>query len=432
MTTKDAELQPVGLSIFTALVLLPFAAMCMWCAHYAFADAALPENVRLWRWIVGSQLSLWAAIDVWLILWQPSIKDNLRRSIAVGAFLAVGMNVNVLAVIWLLMPYASPELSVTCSLFSIGYVATTIIARPENSWVNRLCIGSTMISLAIVVARNPGEAGPYLLAFFFFYAIGMFILTDVARRSIQSNRAARLAADEARAEALTQRDAKARFLASASHDLGQPLQSAQLFFDQAVRTADPVMRTNAITEAKAAFSMMGRQLQMMIEHLQLESGKVEPKLVPMSAGAQISTVASLAEAEACLAGVEVIAVPSALRFVGDRNLIERALSNLAHNAIRHAKARRLLIGARRHGANVRFWVIDDGVGIAPVDLPRLFDDYIQGSDHGDEVRGGFGLGLASVRRMAVLMRGSAGVDTRWRPGAAFFLELPASRGLVSP
>jgi signal transduction histidine kinase len=75
---------------------------------------------------------------------------------------------------------------------------------------------------------------------------------------------------------------------------------------------------------------------------------------------------------------------------------------------------------------VRLWVIDDGVGVAEADAGRLFDDYVQGSDHGDEIRGGFGLGLASARRMAGLMQGAVGLERRWRGGSAFWLELRAA------
>jgi signal transduction histidine kinase len=53
---------------------------------------------------------------------------------------------------------------------------------------------------------------------------------------------------------------------------------------------------------------------------------------------------------------------------------------------------------------------------------------VQGSDHGDEVRGGFGLGLASARRMAQLMGGAVGLDRKWRRGSAFWLELNPSAG----
>jgi len=86
----------------------------------------------------------------------------------------------------------------------------------------------------------------------------------------------------------------------------------------------------------------------------------------------------------------------------------------------------VLIGARRQAGRVRLWVIDDGVGICEADAPRLFEDYVQGSNHGDEVRGGFGLGLASARRMARLMGGGVGLEPKWLNGSAFWLELDAA------
>jgi signal transduction histidine kinase len=64
------------------------------------------------------------------------------------------------------------------------------------------------------------------------------------------------------------------------------------------------------------------------------------------------------------------------------------------------------------------------VGIPAADAATLFDDYVQGSNHGDEIRGGFGLGLASVRRMAELMDGRAGHAPRWRSGSAFWIDVP--------
>ncbi|HEX7945954.1 MAG TPA: ATP-binding protein, partial [Phenylobacterium sp.] len=137
-------------------------------------------------------------------------------------------------------------------------------------------------------------------------------------------------------------------------------------------------------------------------------------------------MAEMHEPSARLAGVDIIALTSRLSARADPELVERALGNLVANAIRHAKARRLLIGARRRGGRVRLWVIDDGVGIGEVDAVRLFQDFAQGSDHGDEIRGGFGLGLASARRMAGLMGGAVGLERQWRGGSAFWLELPAA------
>ena len=79
---------------------------------------------------------------------------------------------------------------------------------------------------------------------------------------------------------------------------------------------------------------------------------------------------------------------------------------------------------RRHGDCARLYVIDDGRGIEAGQSGRLFEPFVQGDRAGAGERGGFGLGLANVRRFARAMGGEAGIDPRWRNGAAFFIQLP--------
>ena len=75
---------------------------------------------------------------------------------------------------------------------------------------------------------------------------------------------------------------------------------------------------------------------------------------------------------------------------------------------------------------VAVWVIDNGTGIAAKDSPHIFDDYFQSSNTRDQVRGGFGLGLSSVKRIANLLGGDAGLNSHWRGGAAFFVTMPGA------
>jgi signal transduction histidine kinase len=117
-------------------------------------------------------------------------------------------------------------------------------------------------------------------------------------------------------------------------------------------------------------------------------------------------------------------MPSALAVSADPALLARAIDNLVVNAIRHSGGQRLLLGARRAGDGVAIWVIDDGRGVAAGERDRLFEDYAQGAQAGP---GGFGIGLASVRRLLALMAGEAGIEPRWTGGAAFRLWLPAAR-----
>ena len=175
-----------------------------------------------------------------------------------------------------------------------------------------------------------------------------------------------------------------------------------------------------------AFDATEQLLRRMIDHLRLESGAVEARIEAVAVGPLIARLAEMHEPAARLAGVEVVAMPTRLAAAADPELLERVLGNLVVNSLRHAKARRVVVGARPRAGRVRLWVIDDGVGISPADTAALFEDYVQGSDHGDEVRGGFGLGLASARRMASLMGGEIALEARWLNGSAFWVELPAA------
>jgi signal transduction histidine kinase len=163
----------------------------------------------------------------------------------------------------------------------------------------------------------------------------------------------------------------------------------------------------------------------------LEAGGVAARLRAVAVGPVLANVVARAAAASNGSGPAMAFVDSRLRVVADADLLERALNNLVENALRHARASRLLIGARRHRDRVRIWVIDNGVGIAATDKPTLFDDYTRGGDRDGEQRGGFGLGLASVRRIATLLGGETGIDPKWRPGAAFFIDLPREMSLLA-
>ena len=249
------------------------------------------------------------------------------------------------------------------------------------------------------------------------FTAGLMLLREVIQGWVDEAWAAKRAAESAR-------DARTRFLASASHDLGQPLQAAGLFFDQVVQSPEGPARDKAIRNVRWSLESTANLLNQILNHLRLESGGVEARSETVALGALIAGIAEMQEPASRLANLQISAVQTGLIARCDRILTERALNNLVSNVIRHAKAHRLLIGARRRQGQARIWVIDDGVGVPASDLPRLFEDHVQGSNHGEEIRGGFGLGLASTRRLAELMGGQAGHDPRWRQGSAFWIELP--------
>ena len=109
----------------------------------------------------------------------------------------------------------------------------------------------------------------------------------------------------------------------------------------------------------------------------------------------------------------------------DPSLLQRALGNLVNNAIIHSGGSRVLVGMKSAGPErIRFWVLDDGAGVPVADRERIFDDYFQSQSQGTFRKGGFGLGLASVRRIASLLGGHAALDAKRHHGSAFYIELP--------
>ena len=339
---------------------------------------------------------------------------------------------------WAMLPYGDEALRLMAVIFMFGPVMVEVLAsiqRPPAPRRFPLAPLTLQASTALYFLLHWERYSWTVILFTAAYGFVMVNLGRIVQRSVNRAYAARQAAEAALAQAAAERDAKTRFLASASHDLGQPLQAARLFFDQAMRGRTAAQRAAAAAKVAWAFNATEQLLGQMLDHLRLESGAVTPQMADVSLGPLIARVAELNEPAARLARVELVALPSRLAARADPALTERALGNLVVNAIRHAKARRVLIGARRQDGRVRLWVIDDGVGVSEADAPRLFEDFVQGSDHGDEIRGGFGLGLASARRMAQVMGGAAGLERRWLAGSAFWLELalsPAEASVVRP
>jgi DNA-binding NarL/FixJ family response regulator/signal transduction histidine kinase len=392
---------------------------------------ALPASVRaLLIGLLVVFIAAWAGVIVAWSLWRRVDGRRLTWRRANWAITWLGNGANI-AGFWIVAPYSPDTLILLLAAFAYATVTVQVlgsIQRPPavEGWV--LAPLAMPASLALYAATHFDRYSAPLIPYSAAYAVVMLEVRRVVQRAVNQAHGAQATAEAALAEAAAERDAKTRFLTSASHDLGQPLQAARLFFDQAMRGRTAAQRAAAAAKVSWAFDATEQLLTQMLDHLRLESGAVAPHMGEVALGPLIARIAELNEPAARLAGAELVAMPSRLRAAADAALTERALGNLVGNAIRHAKARRVLIGARRTGGRLRVWVIDDGVGVAEADAERLFDDFVQGSDHGDQIRGGFGLGLASARRMAGLMGGAVGLERKWRGGSAFWLELGPADG----
>lgn len=365
--------------------------------------------------------AVWAGLLAWRLVSPAAASDRDRVVRQDTGIIWTGTALSALF-FWLAMPFATEDQRMLAVFFTAATVAhtTLVTIRPIDAGpVRRGALLGLPVSTVLYFLVHRDEYSVPVIFFSVANAWSFVTLRGVAQRSLARAR-------DARAEAERARDARTRFLAAVSHDLQQPLQAARLFFDQAMRAPDEPRRQAAIGHLTRAFDAMEMLLTGTLDHLRLERQDLAPAIDRVPAGSIIARVVERAEPAARLAGIDLVAVATRAAVSADPALAERALGNLVANAVRHSAGRRVLVGARRRQGRVRLWVIDDGQGIPAADRTTLFEEFVQGSDHGDHVRGGFGLGLASARRMARLMGGDAGFDPKWEKGSAFWLELPAS------
>jgi signal transduction histidine kinase len=113
---------------------------------------------------------------------------------------------------------------------------------------------------------------------------------------------------------------------------------------------------------------------------------------------------------------------------GDAAVLRRALQNLVENALKYdGEGRWLALGAEAAGGHeVRITVEDHGQGIAPAELPHVFEPFFRGREARDEQVHGFGLGLALVRRVIEEHGGRVDLASTVGRGTLFTIRLPAT------
>jgi two-component system CheB/CheR fusion protein len=243
---------------------------------------------------------------------------------------------------------------------------------------------------------------------------------------ITERKAVASALEAAKQEAERANLAKSRFLAAASHDLRQPLQSLILLktlFEQAAG--------NGIETLLARFGQtlgaMSSMLDTLLDINQIEAGAVEPQPVTFA----ISEVfGRLREEFADLAQTRNLAlhiVPSSALVYSDPRLVEQMIRNLLGNAIKYTRHGRVVLGCRRRGADMLIEVWDTGIGIAPDQLQMIFEEFHQIGNAPPDSSRGLGLGLSIVQRLGDLL--GHGVSVRSVPGkgSVFAICIPLHR-----
>jgi len=167
---------------------------------------------------------------------------------------------------------------------------------------------------------------------------------------------------------------------------------------------------------------MSSILSSLLDVNRLEDGNLRPSKGDFAINEVFASVAADFLDSVADKGLRLRLVRSDLLVHSDRGMLEAMLRNLLSNAVRYTDRGKILLGCRRAGDKIRIEVWDSGIGISQDQLPYIFEEYYQGEQ--GAVRGGFGLGLAIVRRMGKVLDHRIDVQSTPGRGAAFSIEVP--------
>jgi PAS domain S-box-containing protein len=223
---------------------------------------------------------------------------------------------------------------------------------------------------------------------------------------------------------------KSDFIATASHELRTPLTSVHMSVHLLLEGAAGSLtekQHEVLQACREDCDRLDKLMRDLLDLSKIEAGEAAPHLLAVSAGDLIATAGESFRTQVESKGVALrIDVPPDLPSVlADRAQIERVVSNLVSNAIRHTDpGGEIRISALRRDSQVAVSVADTGCGIPPEYLPTIFDRFVRVAD---APSGGAGLGLAISKSIVEAHGGQIVVQSRVGHGTTFTFTLPVIR-----
>lgn len=219
---------------------------------------------------------------------------------------------------------------------------------------------------------------------------------------------------------------KTRFFTAVGHDLLQPLHAARLSLSALTEVDNPKDSVRIALQIEHALTSVEEMLKTILDISKLEAGMMTPSQQPISMRELFASLTFELEAVARSKGLLLTHRVADVAVLSDPLMLRRILQNLLANAVRYTDHGGVKLVGRRRGSYIRIEVWDTGPGIPPAEQKRIFEEFQRGSasDRPGGPRGGFGLGLAIVQRMAEALGHRIDLCSRPGQGSRFAVTVP--------
>ncbi|PTA43749.1 cell wall metabolism sensor histidine kinase WalK [Micromonospora sp. RP3T] len=229
------------------------------------------------------------------------------------------------------------------------------------------------------------------------------------------------------------------FVANVSHELKTPIGALQLLAEALVDATEPAvddgpgLSEDLIAARRFAeriqheSTRLGRLVQELLELTRLQGAEPQPPPEPVSLDWVLAEVVDRTRTAATARRVEiVVAGQRGLTAYGSDSQLATAVANLVENAVTYsAEDTTVRVTTRATDEHVEIAVADQGIGIAPNDVDRIFERFYRADQARSRSTGGTGLGLAIVKHIASNHGGRVDVSSTLGGGSTFTLRLPA-------
>ncbi|CAO3454319.1 hypothetical protein [Azospirillum argentinense] len=264
-------------------------------------------------------------------------------------------------------------------------------------------------------------------------ADGRTTLAICTLRDVGERKAMELALQRAKEEADEANRAKSKFLAAASHDLRQPMQSMFLFTGILHRFIRDEQGQRSLEMLERGLDTLKGLLDSLLDVSRLDAGAVDPRVEPFPLNSLLDEIA--ASYAPILESKKLafrIVQDRAAMVLSDRVLLGRMVRNLLENAVKYTERGAVQIAVQVQGGQVRIEVSDTGIGIPPDQLTRIFAEFHQLNNPERDRARGLGLGLAIVQRLSGILDHPVEVKSQPDRGSVFAITVPLAAAETVP